>query len=420
MRSAAAAGTLMQPLHASPFVHETVSLLAGRTVLQIVPALDTGGAERTTVDTAEALAEVGARALVATEGGRLVPELQARGGIWAPFPAKTKNPIAMAANVGRLVKLIRTERPALVHARSRAPAWVALAACRLTRTPFMTTYHGSYSGRSPLKIRYNSVMARGDLVIANSLYTRDMILRLFPWARDRLRVVVNGADVRQFSSQAIDTTRVERLRQQWGVRPEHRIVLLAARMTAWKGHRVLIKAAEAMNRDGPQDIRFILAGDEQGRGRYVRDLDAMIAKAGLGDTVLRVGHCVDMPAALMAASVVVVPSIEPETFGRVAVEAQAVGTPVVVSDLGAVGETVLAPPQVPADQRTGWRVPAGDAEALAASITAALALGATARDRMAARARAHVESHLSLERMARDTLDSYVALLEAHDAGMVR
>lgn len=404
----------MQHTFPSPFVHEEVSPLAGRTILQIVPALDSGGAERTTVDTAGALAEIGARALVASEGGRLVPELQARGGIWVPFPAGTKNPVAMALNVRRLASVIRAEAPVLVHARSRAPAWVALAACRMTGTPFMTTYHGSYSGSSALKVRYNSVMARGDLVVANSLYTRDLILRLFPWARERLRVVQNGADFRQFTAAFVDPARVDRLRREWGLSPEQRIVLLAARMTGWKGQRVLIRAAEKLCREGLDGTAFILAGDEQGKGAYIRELDDLIAKAGLGGIVRRVGHCADMPAAFMAASVVVMPSTEPETFGRVAVEAQAIGTPVVVSDLGAAAETVKAPPEVPAEQRTGWRVPAGDADALAAGIASALSLGASSRDGMARRARAHVEAQFSLDRMARDTLDAYVALLEAH------
>ena len=129
--------------------------LAGRTILQIIPQLDAGGAERTTIDIAAALAEVGARPLVATLGGRLISELQANGGVWAPFPAKTKNPLAMALNVRKLARIIREERVDLIHARSRAPAWVALGAARLTNTPFVTTYHGSYAGQSVLKILYN-------------------------------------------------------------------------------------------------------------------------------------------------------------------------------------------------------------------------------------------------------------------------
>jgi glycosyltransferase involved in cell wall biosynthesis len=382
--------------------------LAGRTILQILPRLDAGGAERTTLDVAAAVVQAGGRALVACAGGRMVSELQALGGVWAPFPADVKNPFRMALNVRKLARLIVDERADLGHARSRAPAWVALGAARMVERPLVTTYHGAYGGGSALKLRYNSVMARGDVVIANSRYTAESILRLYPFARDRLRVIPRGADLQQFSPGAVDPARVTALRQAWEVAPDERIVLLAARLTGWKGQKLLIEAAAKLRRDG---VRFILAGDPQGRDGYVREIDRAIDAAGLKGVVKRVGHCRDMPAALLAASALVAPSIEPEAFGRSAVEAQAMGTPVVVSDLGAAPETVLAPPEVSPDMRTGWRVPSGDAEALAEALSQALALGAAARDAMARRARAHVEQNFSLERMTRETLDAYATVL---------
>ncbi len=386
--------------------------LAGRTVLQIIPDLEAGGAERTTVDIAKGLTDVGARALVATEGGRLVAELQAKGGVWLPFPAASKNPFAMALNVRKLVALCRDEGVELLHARSRAPAWVALATSRILKRPFVTTYHGSYAGRSAVKTLYNSVMARGDVVIANSGYTAELILAKHGFAREHLRVVHRGTNFSAFAPAAVGSERVQALRVAWKVEPHQRIVLLPGRLTGWKGQRVLIEAARILRDGGSDDTAFILAGDPQGRDGYVRDLDQMIASNGLEGIVRRVGHCSDMPAALLAAAVVTVPSIEPEAFGRVAVEAQAMGTPVVVSDLGAVPETVLAPPQVPPSERTGWRVPAGDAAALAAGLGEALALRPSARDTLARRARLHVERHFSLEAMVSDTLDVYCALLE--------
>ncbi len=386
--------------------------LAGATVLQIIPDLDAGGAERTTVDVAAGLAAAGARALVATEGGRLVGELQAKGGHWLRFPAAAKNPLRMAINTLRLAALCRREGVNLIHARSRAPAWVALGAARRLGIPFVTTYHGSYSGRTGVKVLYNSVMARGDVVIANSRYTAQLIQQLHPAeAGDRLRVIYRGTDLGAFNPHAVGPGRVEALRRAWGVEPHHRVVLLAARLTAWKGHRCLIEAAALMRQQGVQDLAIVLAGDPQGRTSYEREIDALVAARGLDGIVRRVGHCTDMPAAFRAASVVAVPSIEPEAFGRSAVEAQALGTPVVVSDLGAVPETVLAPPDVPTGQRTGWRVPAGDAAALAASLTDALSLGASARDALARRCRAHVETNFSLERMVGDTLAVYAELL---------
>ena len=177
----------------------SVHPLAGRTILQIIPELETGGAERTAVDVAAGLAAAGARALVATEGGRLVGELQAKGGIWIPFPAGAKNPLAMARNVRRLAKVCLDEGVALIHARSRAPAWVALGAARALNLPFVTTYHGSYSGRSAVKVLYNSVMARGHVVIANSHYTAELIRRTHPPAAARIRVIHRGTDFSAFT-----------------------------------------------------------------------------------------------------------------------------------------------------------------------------------------------------------------------------
>ena len=391
--------------------------LVGRTVLQIIPQLDAGGAERTTIDVAAALAEAGARPLVATLGGRLISELQANGGVWAPFPARTKNPLAMALNVRRLARIIRDEKVDLVHARSRAPAWVALGAARLTNTPFVTTYHGSYAGQSILKVLYNSVMARGDAVIANSQFTADRILRMHPFAADRIHVIHRGTDFRAFTPAQVDAERVSRLRKSWGLAPDDRIVLLAARLTGWKGQRVLIEAAKLLVAEGLTDTKFVLAGDDQGREAYVRDLRGRIAEAGLTGVVRLTGHCADMPAAYLAATVVTVPSIEPEAFGRAAVEAQAMGAPVVVSDLGAVPETVLAPPQVDPHACTGWRVPPNDPRALANALAHALALGETAREALARRASAHVHSHFSLERMCAQTLGVYAALIEGSGQG---
>jgi len=390
-----------------PFGRSERGSLAGRTILQIIPRLDAGGAERTTIDVAAALARAGARALVASAGGRLASELQAVGGVLLPFPAAAKNPFAMMVNVRRLARLMIAERVDLVHARSRAPAWVALGACRIAQRPLVTTFHGAYSGRSALKLLYNSVMARGDFVIANSEYTADSIARLYPDARPRLRIIHRGTDFTKFARETVDPARVAKMRETWGVAPHDRIVLLAARLTEWKGQKTLIEAARLLKNAGVEDVRYVLAGDAQGRDAYVRELDARIERDGLQGTVLRVGHCADMPAAFLAASVVAAPSTEPEAFGRAAVEAQAMGALVVVSDLGAVPETVLAPPQSPPDARTGWRVPPGDAQALADALKNALDLGASGREAMIKRARRHVESKFSLEHMLGDTLDVY-------------
>jgi glycosyltransferase involved in cell wall biosynthesis len=394
------------------FPDHTIASLSGRTILQIIPELETGGAERTTVDIAEALVAVGARALVATEGGRLVGELQAKGGEWLPFPAATKNPAAMVWNIGKLAGIIRKNKVDIVHARSRAPGWVALSAARRTRTPFVTTYHGSYSGTSATKVLYNSVMARGDVVIANSHYTADFIRTQHPWATQRIRVIPRGTDLSSFQTSAVDHLRVMRLREAWGVEPHQRIVLHPARLTRIKGQSVLLDAAAELKRQGLTDTIFVLAGDHQGRNAYLAELKSLVEQKGLSAEVRLPGHVADMAAAMLASGAVVLPSLVPETFGRVAAEAQAIGTPVIVSQIGALPETVLAPPDVPADQRTGWRVLPGDAMALAGALQEALSLRPSARDSLALRSRAHVEGHFSLAQMVEKTLDVYAALVE--------
>ncbi len=384
--------------------------LAGLAILQIIPELRAGGAEAATIDIAAALAEVGARALVASKGGRMVSELQAKGGIWLPFPARSKNPLAMALNQRRLIQLIDQENVALVHARSRAPAWIAFGATQRRKVPFVTTYHGAYSGNNALKLRYNSIMAKGDAVVANSIYDARRAAELYPFAAANIRVIERGIDLRVFNPQEVDPARVKYLRQIWGVASDERIVLLAARLAAWKGHKTLIEAARLLVAAGLAGTKFILAGDDQEHSAYVREIDAAIGQAGLTGAVRRVGHCGDMPAALLAAAVAVVPSTRPESFGRVAVEAQAMGTPVVVSDLGGLSELVLSPPEVDFAFRTGWRVPSGHGRALAKSIFEALTLGAAARDAFLLRARAHVLNRFSVERVKAETLAAYAAL----------
>ena len=401
---------------ASSLSHRARHPLEGVTVLQIIPNLDGGGSEQSVLDHVNALVDVGARALVATRGGRLVGEMQTRGGVWAPFPAHTKNPLAMALNVNRLARLARDEGVDVIHAHSRAPAWVALGAARRLRIPFITSYHGFYDRSSYAKGRYNSVMARGDVVLANSQFTAGLIRRNWPEAAPRIRIVPCGVDLSIYDARAVGPERVSALRARWGLEPHQRAILLPARMTAWKGHKVLIESAKRLAGEGLGDAVFILAGRADEHERYVRELDGLIAAQGLDAIVRRVGHCDDMPAAYLAAAAVAVPSIEPETFGRIAIEAQAMGAPVIASNHGAAPETVVAPPEAAANLRTGWRVPVGDATAQAEAIGQVLALGASARAALAERARAHVASHFSIAQAAAATIDAYLDAYAARNS----
>lgn len=382
------------------------------TILQVVPTLVSGGVERTAIDVARAIVAAGGRAIVASEGGPLATDLTAAGGELVVIPGiGSKNPLKLPANIAALKRVMQAEGVDIVHARSRAPAWAALFAARALKVPFITTQAGAHGQSNALKALYNSVMARGDVVIANSNWTKALVESRFPFAKGKVIAIPRGTDLSEFDRGAIGPERIAALRAAWGVSADTPIILKLARVTRWKGQHVLIDAVARLAARGECDFTVILAGATQGSGAYADELRAQIAAAGLSDRVKLVGHCADPAAAMATVRVAVVASIEPEAFGRAATEAQALGTPVIVSDLGAVPETVLAPPDVAASARTGWRVPAGDADALADALEGVLALDEADRSALAARARAHVEQHFSLQAMTGATLDVYRRVL---------
>lgn len=380
-------------------------------ILQVIPDLVTGGAERTTIDVAAAIVQAGGTALVASEGGQMVAELEAVGARHITLPVKSKNPLTIWKNAGRLQKIIEAEGVGLIHARSRAPAWSALLAARRCNIPFVTTYHGIYNQKGPLKAVYNSVMARGDAVIANSAYTARLIAERHPFAKDRIDVIHRGSDLSALAPGAVTDARKAALAAAWGLEPRRQVILQLARVTGWKGQRIVIDAMAALKEAGLTAPVAILAGDAQGREDYVSELKSKIAGYGLEDQVKLVGHCADVPAALALADLSVVASTAAEAFGRAAVEAQAACVPVIVSDLGAVPETVLAPPEVADEDRTGWRVPPGDPKALAEAIRHALDMSQEERLALISRARAHVTEKFSVETMCAKTLAVYERLL---------
>lgn len=382
------------------------------TILQIIPELDTGGAELSAIEIAGAIVRAGGRALVLSEGGRLAPRLAAQGGEFVPFAAATKNPVRILWNARAIRRMIRDEGVDLVHARSRAPAWSALIAARSASVPFVTTYHGAYNEKTRLKRAYNAVMAKGDTVIANSEYTKRLIEERYGTQPDSIRVIYRGVDGETFDPAAISEERKAALRASWGARPDTRIVLQPARLTSWKGQSVVIEAARLLEAQGRLgNSRIVLAGDAQGRSAYLEQLRNEIAQAGLDGKVVLPGHVDDIPAALAIAHLAIVASIEPEAFGRVATEAQAMRCPVIATDIGAPPETVAAPPHVGPEAATGWLVPPGDAAKLADAMAEALDLSPDARAALGDRARARAIGQFSLDSMRRRTLDVYDGLL---------
>ena len=380
--------------------------LRGATILQVIPHLAAGGAERTTIEVAEALVAAGATALVVSAGGRLEKDLNRVGGELIRLEsAPTKNPLEIYANAGRIAKLVTVGKVGLVHARSRAPAWSALWAARRTKVPFVTTYHGVYNAKGRLKRLYNSVMARGDKVIANSDFTARHVVAEHPWATDKIITIPRGVDIAKFATDAVALSRTDALRTAWKLEPgADAVILLPGRLTGWKGHREAIAAAVALNASGVANWRMVFVGDPQGRDGYVEELKQLIASNGLDGRVSMVGHCDDMPAAFALADIVIAPSNEPEAFGRVAAEAGAMGVPAIGSSIGAQGEIII-------DGETGLIVPPSDPAHLSTAIGKLLALGPEGRAAMGRKAQTRVLARFTTSALQKATLSVYEGLL---------
>ena len=377
------------------------------TLLQVVPELETGGAEQTTLDIARAVVRAGGRALVASRGGRMTAQLQADGGRLYPLPMQSKNPLTIVGNTARLLQIIEQEKVTLVHARSRAPALSALWAAQAGHVPFLATYHGIYKASGPIKRWYNSIMTRGSLVIANSDYTRDHVLAEHHLDPARVVTIPRGVDLVRFDPKAVSAGRLADLRQEWRLRmDEPRLkIVLGGRLSPIKGHLSIIEAMAILKAQGRNDILVIFAGDDQGRSDYSAEIRAAIARHGLDDSVKTVGHCDDMPAAYMACDMAMLPTLKPESFGRAAVEPQAMGRPVLVSNHGGAAETVV-------EGETGWKLPVGDAAAWAAGLARAADTSVSKRAAMGKAAMLRARKLYSVDAMCAATLDVYARILE--------
>jgi glycosyltransferase involved in cell wall biosynthesis len=368
-------------------------------VLQVVPRLVTGGVERGTVEVAAALVAAGWKAVVASAGGPMAREVERAGALHVELPLASKNPLTVRRNVERLAQLIRRERIDIIHARSRAPAWSALGAARRTGCRFVTTFHNAYGAETWLKRRYNSVMARGERVIAISRFVAEHARDVYGVPAAKLRVIARGVDFNRFDPERVSPERVIQLAREWRLPDGAPLVMLPGRLTRWKGQLVLI---DAMARLGREDLRCLLVGG--GSGGYRRQLLDTISRRSLDGIFQLVDDCRDMPAAYMLADVVVSASTRPEGFGRVIAEAQAMGRPVIATAHGGAREIVL-------DGETGWLVPPEDPEALAGAIARALALSAEQRMALAERGIAHMRRHFTTQAMTDRTIAVYEEIL---------
>ncbi len=371
------------------------------TILQVLPSLETGGVERGTVDIAEAIVNSGGRAIVVSSGGRMVSDIERVGGEHIMLPVNSKNPIRMFINSRAISSLVLEKGVDIIHARSRAPAWSAFLAARQTNRKFVTTFHGTYNENNSLKSYYNSVMARGDTVIAISEFIAGHIRRNYGVPKNILRVIHRGVDLGRFSLTNISENRVEALARKWRLPDGVPVIMLPGRLTRWKGQEVFI---HAIKKTGLNNLKCLIVGSEQGRHRYKASLEKLIEQTDLSDVIHLIDHCDDMPAAYMLADIVVSASIEPEAFGRVVVEAQALGRLVVATDHGGTQETIE-------NGSTGWLIKPNDANAMAEILKTLLSCTREEREKISTLAIKNVNNNFSKEAMCEKTIKLYKSMV---------
>ena len=380
------------------------------TVLIAVPTIEIGAADEGAVALAEMLVRAGHRAIVASGGGRLEPRLAAVGAEFVRLDMAKRGPLALARSAGKLLDLVRRRGCDLVHAHGRTAAWSALMAARLAGVPFITTWHKGFREQNALKRFYNGVMARGARVITPSDQLAELIVarHRVPW--ERIAVIPGAIDVGHFDPTALTLERINAARRAWGVKADTKVILVPGRMLRRKGHHVAVEAARRLKQMGLQNFIFVFAGEDQGRSRYTGELWDLVLATDTADVVRLAGRPADVPAAYGAAAAVVSSAIQPEGAQHTLLEALAMARPVVVSDLAAGPDIVLAAPAVPEDRITGLRVAAGDAEALAAALVRLLSMPDADRRAIGRRGREWVAGHCAPAAVASQTLAVYAAV----------
>ncbi|MDF2366252.1 glycosyltransferase family 4 protein [Sneathiella sp.] len=388
----------MDPEHSTP---SSMNESRHPTVLQILPSLNGGGVERGTIEMASALKEKGWTPIVASSGGIMTHELKRIGVRHITLPAASKNPFVMQRNISRLAAIVREFDVDIIHARSRAPAWSAYFAAKKTGAHFVTTFHAAYNRGGFLKNAYNAIMTKGEKVIAISDFIADHILKNYDIAPEKVVIIPRGVDCRKFNPAAIHAERIIDMARSWGLPDGVPVVMLPGRLTRLKGHRTFI---DALARIKDREFLALLVGSTDGREAYCAELNTLVRSHGLEGRVQIKGHCDDMAVALMLSDVVVSATTVPEGFGRIAVEAQAMGRPVIATAHGGSMETII-------DRETGWLVPVGDIDEMAAALAEAIDLSSEDREAVAIKAREHVMAHFAIEHMCGATIALYEDIL---------
>ena len=377
-------------------------------VLQVIPKLGYGGAETGCFDIAHYLPENNCKSFIVTSGGELLKFVDKKKVKVFRLPVNSKNPLLILINAIILIGIILINNISIVHARSRAPAWSCLLATKLTGRKFVTTFHGTYNFKNNLKKFYNSIMTRSDLIIAGSNFIFSHIKQNYSkYLNDKkkLLVIFRGINVDYFDPTTKFESDEKKLLTKWNMEKDKKIILLPGRLTSWKGQEVFIEAVNLVNIElGYEAFYAVILGSDQGRDLYKKKLIRLSEQYRLSNQIRFIDHCKDMALAYKVSDIVVSASTEPEAFGRVAVEAQSMETPIVASNIGGSNETII-------DEKTGFLYEAGDAKALSKKILKLLYLDETLLKSIGTEGRKNIVQKFNVEKMCFSTYSEYKRLL---------
>ena len=379
-------------------------------VLQVIPKLGYGGAETGCFDLAHFLNENNCKSYVVTSGGPLLKYINRKKVKVIRLPVQSKNPLLILLNSIVLIFIIFFLNINIVHARSRAPAWSCLFATKITRRKFVTTFHGTYNFKSSIKKWYNSVMTRSDLVIAGSNFIFSHIQKNYSKylnKKKKFLVIFRGINIEYFNPKKIKDSDKTLLRKKWKIDNDKKVILLPGRLTGWKGQEMFIESIRNLRENSP-DLNFIavILGSDQGRKIFKKKLIRLVEQYRLNKEVLFVDHLELMPIAYEISDVVVSTSVEPEAFGRVSVEAQAMEKPILASNIGGSNETII-------DEKTGFLFEAGNSKNLSEKLDEILNLSEVTRNGIGAEGRKNVKVKFNVEKMCNSTYSEYKKLINA-------
>ena len=377
-------------------------------VLQVIPRLGYGGAETGCYDLAHYLHEQDCKSYIVTSCGELIKYIDKKKVKLIKLPVQSKNPLLILINSIALTLLILFLNISIVHARSRAPAWSCYIATKITRRKFVTTFHGTYNFKNSIKKFYNSIMVKSDVLIAGSNFIFSHIsenYQKFLNSKKKFLVIFRGINTEYFDSDTIKKKDIDKLKATRKIEDNKKIILLPGRLTAWKGQEMFIEAINLFKQSNPElDFVAVILGDDQGRTVFRKKLERLVEQFNLTQNIKFVDNCNVMPVAYYISDVIVSSSIEPEAFGRVSVEAQAMKKPIIASNIGGSKETVI-------DNKTGLLFESGNPKSLCDKLNEIIKLDTLTLDLMGREGRKNVINRFNIEKMCLNTYSEYKKLV---------